>query len=120
MLYTSYYEQVMDDVKDYIESNEINIEEVDFESLYDEMFIADGVTGDGSGSYFFNTYKAMECVTRNMNEVKEALEDLCYTHEQVGEMFLNNQWEAIDVITRCYYLHGALSNYYEEKGVDCY
>lgn len=119
MLYNNYYESVANDVENYIESNEIDIEVVDYDTLLDEMMLADDVTGNGSGSYFFSSYKAMECVTENIDEVRDALEEYCYSYEQVGEMFLDGAWEKMDVITRCYYLPWALSNYYEERGIGC-
>lgn len=118
-MYENYYLQVEDSVKDYIEDNAIDIETVDYETLLCDMMLSDGVTGDGSGSYFFNTYKARECVIENLDEVREALNEYCYTYEQIGEMFMEDEWETMDVIARCYQLNWALANYYEEHGVSC-
>ena len=64
----NYFEAVKEDVKNYIE-NEIDLQEtllecgdIDslIEKLYDDLWIEDSVTGNGSGSYTFNTYEAEE------------------------------------------------------------
>ena len=36
--------------------------DLDQEKVYEEAFIADSVTGNGSGSYFFNAQKAKESI----------------------------------------------------------
>lgn len=43
-------------------------EDVDeaFDQLYDDMWINDSVTGNASGSYTFNTYKAEEYICHNL------------------------------------------------------
>ena len=54
-MYYDYYEEVKNDVLDYIENN-IDLDEFEnredlYEHLYDELFVEDSVTGNGSGSY---------------------------------------------------------------------
>ena len=47
----NYYESIKEDVEEYLKGTD----ERNYDVLYDEMFIADSVTGNGSGSYTFNT-----------------------------------------------------------------
>lgn len=58
----NYLEAVKEDVKNYID-NEINFTDFDSleelkEKLNDELWIEDSVTGNASGSYYCNAYKA--------------------------------------------------------------
>lgn len=59
-----YRENVKQDVLEYIEENAgylkaSNKDELE-EELYDSLWTTDSVTGNASGSYTFNTYKAEE------------------------------------------------------------
>lgn len=65
----NYMEAVKEDVKNYIDS-EINFEDFDSleeleEKLNDELWTEDSVTGNASGSYYCNSYKAEESITHN-------------------------------------------------------
>ena len=60
-----YFENVKNDVIDFIKDNEINVNEVDREELNEQLWIEDSVTGNGSGSYTFNANKAKEYVDDN-------------------------------------------------------
>lgn len=99
-----YLENVKEDIKNYIEENE---KELDFETLYDELFIEDSVTGNASGSYTFSTYKAEENLCHNMDLLKEACEEFCC------EPKLDDA-EWCDVTIRCYLLGQALQEVIEE------
>lgn len=62
----NYLEAVKEDVKNYIDS-EINFTDFDSleeleEKLNDELWIEDSVTGNASGSYYCNAYKAEESI----------------------------------------------------------
>ena len=53
-----YYENVKDDVENYINENKEYFKATDLEELEEELneqcWISDSVTGNGSGSYTFN------------------------------------------------------------------
>ena len=107
----NYLENEIEDVKEYIKDNyeKEEIEELDRDELYDELWIEDSVTGNGSGSYTFNTWKAEEYICHNMNLVQEAYEEFGY--EGIPK---DTGAEAMDVTIRCYLLGQAIEKALEE------
>ena len=101
----NYLENLKEDIKAYIKENDIT--NLDENSLYDDMFINDSITGNGSGSYFCNAWKAEEALAHNLDLLQEAYEEFGSTPE------LNNP-EACDVTIRCYLLGQALHEVIEE------
>ena len=67
----------------------------------------DGITGNGSGSYFFSRAHAREFVLEHLDEVREAYTELCGDLAQLGDDFVNEEWEAMDVTARCHFLYSA-------------
>lgn len=96
-----YFENVKDDVLEYIKENyeKEDYADLDYNELYDEMFIEDTVTGNASGSYTFNTWKAEENISHNLDLAQEAYESFGCD----GVKFEDGA-EAIDVTIRCYVL----------------
>lgn len=74
------------------------------EKIHDELFCDDSVTGNASGSYFCNAWKAEEALCHNLDLLGEALE--CFGCD-VDYLFKNGV-EACDVTIRCYLLSGAI------------
>lgn len=112
-----YLEEVTEDVKNYIE-NEIDLDdyrdedgEIDRdeleEYLNDTLWIEDSVTGNASGSYTFNSARAKENVFADLDSVKEAFEEFG-EKDRFADLFFNEEWETIDVITRCALLGQAI------------
>ena len=118
----NYYEAVKEDIKNYIE-NDIDIKEAfknaDFdidtlcENLHDDLWVNDSVTGNASGSYTFNTYKAEEYLCHNIDLLKEALSEF-----GCGIEYLERGAEACDVTIRCYLLSGAIYEVIEELNLE--
>ena len=77
--------------------------------LNDELWIDDGVTGNASGSYTFNSSRAQDYVTDNEELLKEALTEFCVDAETIADHFLNGDWEYFDVTIRCYLLGQAIA-----------
>ena len=109
----NYLEAMKEDIKEYI-SNEINL--ADFtdrdeleNSLYDDLFTEDSVTGNASGSYTFSRAQAQKYVTENIDILKDACEEFGTDAASVGEWFLSDDWEKMDVTIRCYLLGQAIS-----------
>lgn len=88
--------------------------------LNDELWIDDGVTGNASGSYTFNSSRAQDYVTDNEELLKEALTEFCVDAETIADHFLNGDWEYFDVTIRCYLLGQAISEALDEIGDDEY
>lgn len=111
----NYLESIKEDVKNYIEENKEN-ESYDFDNieglkeiLYEDLWIDDSVTGNGSGSYTFSTYQAEENIAHNMDLLKEACEEF---GANAFEMLENP--EKADVTIRCYLLGQAINEVVEE------
>nr|DAI16714.1 MAG TPA: hypothetical protein [Caudoviricetes sp.] len=114
----NYNEAVKNDVLDYIR-NEVNFSEFEDmeeleQSLNDDLWTVDSVTGNASGSYTFNRYQAQEYVMDNIELLNEACEEFGTNTETVGEKFLNEEFEWMDVTVRCYLLDQAISEALEE------
>lgn len=118
-----YREAMQDDIREYI-NNEIdttkymgNRDELE-EKLNDDLWTNDSVTGNGSGSYTFNSYKAGEYVKDNIDLCREMIQEFCIDAETVAEKFLDEEWEYFDVSIRCYLLGECISAVLDEIDLD--
>ena len=109
-----YREHIMDDIRDYIADN-VNLGEYrgrrdDLEQdLNDDLWAADSVTGNASGSYYCNAYKAEEALCHNWDLLADAIEEFG------GDFDVLRQGpEACDVTIRCYLLGECLSAVLDE------
>lgn len=111
----NYLEAVTADVLDYIR------EEIDLsewrgradelaEQLNDDLWICDSVTGNASGSYYCNRWRAEEALCHNWDELAEALEE--FGCSDVNPFDKGAEW--CDVTLRCYYLGQAIAEALEE------
>ena len=104
----NYEEQVKNDITEYITDNYTKEEIKERmeerkeweEELNDILWIEDSVTGNVSGSYTFNTYKAEENLCHNLNLLQEALQEF-----GCDISYLERGAEACDVTIRCYLLN---------------
>lgn len=71
------------------------------EALNDTLWTDDCVTGNASGSYFFNAWLAEEAICHNWDLLEEAADTFGY--ESVGDVVKRGP-ETADVIIRCYLL----------------
>ena len=109
----NYLEAMKSDIMDYIR-NEVNTNEFSSreeleESLNDDLWTVDSVTGNGSGSYTFNRAEAEEYVNDNSDLLREAISEFGVDSETVAEKFLGADYEYFDVTIRCYLLGQAIS-----------
>lgn len=92
------------DVKDYIEEwiDFTDFEDLDEleEHLNNVLWSNDYVTGNASGSYTCNTWKAEEYIAHNLDLLAEALKEFGYTDINILEK--GAEW--CDVTIRCYLL----------------
>ena len=108
-----YFAAVKEDVLNYINENNIvvtseNRDEVEQE-LNDTLFTCDSVTGNASGSYTFNAWKAEEYLCHNLELLREALTEFGYDMS-----YVERGAEACDVTIRCYMLGQAISEALDE------
>lgn len=104
----NYLEQVTSDAKEAILENMEYWTFDDREELeevaHDELWVDDSVTGNGSGSYFFSTWKAEEALCHNWDLLADALEEFGDNTD-----ILRQGAEACDVTIRCYLLSQAIA-----------
>ena len=114
-----YREAMTEDVKQWI-TNEVNLSDwtEDREGLEqqlnDDLWTADSVTGNGSGSYTFNRVQASLYVLDNMDLLQEAIDEFATDPATVGDEFIYEDWEWFDVTIRCYLLGSVISKVLDE------
>lgn len=109
-----YKEAVKNDVLNYIK-NEVNFNDFEDlnelgEHLNEILFTEDSVTGNASGSYTFNKWKAEENVCHNLELLCEALKAFGNSPGYI----LEQGAEACDVIIRCFVLSECIENAVKE------
>ena len=114
----NYLEELKSDVKNYIQevaSDYMDCEDMDElrDSLYDNLWDEDSVTGNGSGSYTFNREEAKKYVSDNMDLMVEAYKEFNSIERLVDDLKALD-FETIDVTIRCYLLSQALDEVLED------
>ena len=114
----NYLEELKSDVRTYIKevaSDYMDCEDMDElrDSLYDNLWDEDSVTGNGSGSYTFNREEAKKYVSDNLDLMVEAYKDLDSIESLVDDLEALD-FETIDVTIRCYLLSQALDEVLED------
>ena len=107
----NYREAVKEDVKNWMDENHepgaSRELEFDYDTVFEACWVADEVTGNGSGSYTFSRLEAR----RNFFEddesedyIREMVNEGFSTLEEVGSRMASGDWEWLDVSIRCYLL----------------
>lgn len=110
-----YREAMTEDVKEWIKQN-IDLTEwtEDREGLEqqlnDDLWTEDSITGNASGSYYCNSYKAEESIAHNWNLLNEALDEF----EQNNINVIEKGAEWADVTIRCHLLGFVISDVLDE------
>lgn len=107
-----YFMAIKNDVLTYIDENytteelKEHLENKDdfYELLNNDLWICDSVTGNASGSYTFNTWKAEENISHNLDLLKDAIEEFGGDFADA----LVRGAEFCDVTIRCYLLGSVL------------
>ena len=106
-----YRQAIEDDIREYLQDHEGR----SYDDLRDDLFTEDSVTGNASGSYWCNAYKAKECVLGDPNAedyIRELISEYGMDAETIAEHFMD--WEYWDVSIRCYLLDGILGEVLDE------
>ena len=113
----NYREEMAQDIKEYIRENESEFEGLDIDELrdklYDDLWTVDSVTGNASGSYTFNSFRAEEYIKDNLDLLGEAYEELS-TPEDLGRELIDQNYENMDVTIRCYLLYQVIDEVLED------
>ena len=110
-----YYKEVTDDVIEYLRENRYMMDDDEdindvAEEIYDDLIENSDITGNMSGSYTFDSFKAKGYVLDNFDLFKAACDDFGYGYADVGEWFLDELWETMDVIIREFVLRECVEN----------
>lgn len=113
MEWSDYKDEVKADAMDAIDENANWCDTWD--DMYDALFMDDSVTGNGSGSYYFNTAKAEDAISGIIfdTDAIEEFKDMGYDGIPTEEGA-----ETCDVIARCIALAlvaDELEDYYNDK-----
>lgn len=110
----NYVLAMKDDIRNYLEYEYNLLDYDDFDSaydaLYDRLWMSDSVTGNASGSYTCNTYKAEEYLCHNMELLIYACNEFGLS---VGDA-VESGAEYCDVTIRCHLLGSVLSEVLDE------
>ena len=101
MLY-NYHIAVKDDIREYIKENYGSVTEKMRSVIFLDILRDDGVTGNASGSYTMNRAIAKEYVIENIDLLNRAVDEYGFNKKDIGEQFLSEQWEYLDVLIRLY------------------
>ncbi len=110
----NYLEAIKEDVLNYIKE-EVSFEDFEDrdeleEHLNDVLWAEDSVTGNASGSYYCNTWRAADALNHNWDILGEALEE--FGCSDVNPIEKGEEW--CDVTIRCYLLGTAISEVLDE------
>ena len=117
-VYDKYYKEVYKDACDVADENFDSYLEVGgelddaWDAFYEDLFMDDSVTGNASGSYWFNSKKAEESLGKFVWD-----EDIIWLLEEMGDTIedvVKRGPEVTDVIIRCamlYHVEGAVKKY---------
>lgn len=113
-----YKAAVKDDILDYINRNyseedqKANLENREEweDELRDDLWTCDSVTGNASGSYYCNTYRAANAIAHNWDLLREALRE--FGCDDVNPIERGEEW--CDVTIRCYMLSECIAEALDE------
>lgn len=127
MNYNDYYQQVKNDA---IAAIDEQFDcgywdgDTEWDVVYDNIFVDDAVTGNGSGSYFFNAAKAREAVADAIwdEKILNALSEIGISGDRIVQYLRDNDAESLDVCIRCAMLgevYGEIEDYFSDRVSEC-
>lgn len=127
MNYNDYYQQVKNDAIAAIDEQfdcDYWDGDTEWDVVYDNIFVDDTVTGNGSGSYFFNAAKAREAVADAIwdEKILNALSEIGISGNRIAQYLRDNDAESLDVCIRCAMLgevYGEIEDYFSDRVSEC-
>lgn len=123
MNYNDYYQQVKNDAIAAIDE-QFNYGywdgDTQWDVVYDNLFVDDAVTGNGSGSYFFNAAKAREAVADAIwdDKILDTLSEIGISGDRIAQYLRDNDAESLDVCIRCAMLsevYGEIEEHFSDR-----
>ena len=112
----NYREQICEDIRNYIEENEIKVTTSNRDELrddmYDNLWLIDSITGNASGSYFCSANEAERALLGNRHLLVEAIEEFGGLTQDYKRCL--ESAETADVTIRCYLLGECLDSVLDE------
>lgn len=126
MNYNDYYQQVKNDA---IAAIDEQFDcgywdgDTEWDVVYDNLFIDDGVTGNGSGSYFFNAAEAREAVADAIwdEKILDALSEIDVDGNKIAQYLRDGDAESLDVCIRCAMLdeaYGEIEEHFSDRACE--
>lgn len=116
-----YLKAVKDDLMDLVVENGYLSRLSDFsdrdelaEKIYEDAWVDDSVTGNGSGSYTFNAWEAEEHLCHNLDLLAEALSEFGFD----GKLEMDKGAEYYDVTIRCYLIGQLIGEVLDDLGIE--
>ena len=121
MAYVELVKQSLEDNKDEILSvlsdRGVDLEDTTnvAETISENFTNDDNITGNLSGSFTFNRSEARDIVSDNIDDVVTILNELGYNAmEKIGEAFVEDSFEQLDVMARVFVLNEAAYQFAQE------
>ena len=98
--------------------------DIEWDVVYDNLFIDDGVTGNGSGSYTFNAAKARKNVSDAIwdEKILDALSEIGVDGDKIAQYLRDDDAESLDVCIRCAMLgevYGEIEEHFSNRVSEC-
>ena len=117
----NYKETVKADVEQWVRENLGDFdsleEPLDYDTIYDNCWIDDSVTGNASGSYTFSRWQARDNFFNDGESddyINSMIEEGFISAKEVGDCVAESNWEKLDVCIRCYLLGEAVQEIVDE------
>jgi hypothetical protein len=112
-----YLTEMVDAIKDRFDEYDWDYEDRDEleEQMNDDLWTDDSVTGNGSGSYWFDREKARDAIRGNEDLLVEAIEEFGDSASDYKKALTDPEWA--DVTIRCYLLGQAIGQALDDMGI---
>ena len=112
-----YLAEMIDDIKNVFDDYDWEYEDRDDleQQMNDDLWDADSVTGNGSGSYWLDREKARDAIRGNEDLLIEAIEEFGNSTDDYKKALTEPEWA--DVTIRCYLLGQAIGQVLDDMGI---